>query len=350
MLIGEILIQQGRCSQQVIDEAMARQKSASPPRKLGAILVEENHISEPELMDALGQQFGLDVIDAVTDDMLDETLIQDLPVDWVRSRNVLPIRSEGRLAVLTSDPSRVDDQDDLAMILGDEPVPILATSEVIHKGIEKCYLKKGETASDFIEELEVPEEPVASTSASDDLLRVADEAPVARLVNLILLEALKKDASDIHIEPFLDRLTVRYRIDGMLYEQSSPPKSLEAGLVSRLKVMGHLDIAEKRLPQDGAARVKVGERDVDIRISTVPVVEGERMVLRLLNRESTLYSLDRLGMSPAMVTDFEKLLDEPNGVIWVTGPTGSGKTTTLYAAIQALNTTNNNILTIEDPV
>ena len=182
------------------------------------------------------------------------------------------------------------------------------------------------------------------------MLRVSDEAPVTRLVNLILLEALKKGASDIHLEPFQDKLTVRYRVDGLLYEQSSPPKNLQSSLVARLKVMGHLDIAEKRLPQDGAARVKVGERDVDIRISTIPVVEGERIVLRLLNREATVLPLRELGMSEVVYSTFQQLLWEPHGVVWVTGPTGSGKTTTLYAAIQELDTDRKNVTTIEDPV
>jgi general secretion pathway protein E len=184
----------------------------------------------------------------------------------------------------------------------------------------------------------------------DDLLRVADQAPVTQLVNMILLDAVKAGASDVHIEPFETRVRIRIRVDGLLYEQAEPPKHVETGLVSRLKVMAKLDIAERRLPQDGTARVRVGEREIDIRVSTIPVAEGERVVLRLLNRESAARPLTDLGMSPGTIEIFRGVIREPHGVILVTGPTGSGKTTTLYATLRELDTQHINVLTIEDPI
>ncbi|MCG2660722.1 MAG: GspE/PulE family protein, partial [Kiritimatiellae bacterium] len=192
--------------------------------------------------------------------------------------------------------------------------------------------------------------PNKASPRSDDLLQVAEHAPITQLINLILLEAIKASASDIHVEPFESRLRIRFRIDGMLYEQTSPPKHLEPALISRLKVMAHMDIAEKRLPQDGVARVRIGEREIDIRVSSIPVAEGERVVLRLLNRSTTVLPLVGLGLSTAMLEAIDRLLLEPNGIIIVSGPTGSGKTTTLYAALQQLNKSRSNILTIEDPI
>jgi general secretion pathway protein E len=192
--------------------------------------------------------------------------------------------------------------------------------------------------------------PGVPSLRTDDLLAAAEKAPVTQLVNLLLLEAVKRRASDIHFEPFESRLRVRYRVDGVLYEQSSPPKPMEAALVSRLKVMAKMDIAEKRLPQDGMAKVRVGEREIDIRVSTVPVAEGERVVLRLLDRSSALLPLSVLGMAEPMLRSFNGLIASPNGIVVVSGPTGSGKTTTLYAALGCMDSQRRNIMTIEDPI
>jgi general secretion pathway protein E len=192
--------------------------------------------------------------------------------------------------------------------------------------------------------------PAAAGPSSDDLLQVAEKAPVTQLVNLILLEAVKRRASDIHFEPFESRLRLRYRVDGVLYEQPAPPKHMELALVSRLKVMARMDIAEKRLPQDGMARVRVGEREIDIRVSTVPVAEGERVVLRLLDRNSAFMPLSALGMSGSTLAAFEALITRPNGIVIVSGPTGSGKTTTLYAALGGMDARRKNIMTVEDPI
>ncbi|MFH0909197.1 MAG: type II secretion system ATPase GspE [bacterium] len=351
MRIGEILVQAGTITREELGQALERQKAESPPRRLGEILLASEQISERALLEALGQQFGIAVWAAVDEECLDPALVANLPVDWARANGILPARHDGRIVALVSDPSRLAAIDDLALLLGEELSPVLAPASEIKAAIETCYFRKKDTSREFLSSLRPkPGDTEQPRIRSDDLLRAADQAPVTQLVNLVLLEAVKQRASDVHVEPFQDRLRVRYRIDGFLYEQASPPKNLEAALVSRLKVMARLDIAERRLPQDGMASVRVGEREIDIRVSTIPVAEGERVVLRLLNRDAALLSLPDLGMPADVLARFKALLKEPHGIILVTGPTGSGKTTTLYAGLQQLDTQHINVLTIEDPI
>jgi len=311
-----------------------------------------NQASEVDVARERAARFKLPFVTEVSDNMLDSGLVSKLPVDWARTHCLLPVRIDGELCVLTEDPSRITGQEDLALLLGEELRSVVASRETILKSIERCYFRKQDSPQEFLRDLNAnagSEERVGPIR-SEDLLQIAGEAPVTRLINLILLEAMKGRASDIHFEPFESRLRIRYRIDGTLYEQASPPKQMELALVSRLKVMAHMDIAEKRLPQDGMARVRIGEREIDIRVSTVPVAEGERVVLRLLDKDSALLSLSDLGMSPDVLTGFENILKQTYGLILVTGPTGSGKTTTLYAAICRLDRAGLNIMTIEDPV
>lgn len=299
---------------------------------------------------ALALEYGLTFVEDVPATALDPALVSGLPVEWARSHGVLPVRLEGELCLLTPDPSRVDVQQDVVLLVGSDLRPVVATRDTILGCIERCYFSRRESTEDFLRDLRHPEGGEPAAARSDDLLQTSDDAPVTQLVNLILLEAVKSRASDIHVEPFQARLRVRYRVDGNLYEQASPPKHLERALVSRIKVMAHLDIAEKRLPQDGMARVRVGEREIDIRVSTVPVAEGERVVLRLLNRESSVMSLADLGMPASLCRSFDTLIHAANGLVIVCGPTGSGKTTTLYAAIGQLDTSSRNVMTIEDPI
>ena len=352
--LGDILIGKGLISAEQLEGLLDEQSLNRPSARLGELLIEQALIENDQLLAALAEQFGCQHVQTVTDEMLDPELVQQLPLEWVKAKEMLPIRWGAEVGVLTSDPSNLYDIADLAVVLGADPVPLLASSEVISNSIQRCYFSREGTAQDFINELE--SEPVTidgsrmSHVAPQDLLSGNEQAPVTQLVNLILLEAVKRKVSDVHIEPYQKTLRIRYRIDGVLYDQTSPPKHMEAALVSRLKVMAHLDIAEKRLPQDGVARVQVGERDIDIRVSIIPVAQGERVVLRLLYRESATLPLSSLGMTERFLNLFRKILDEPHGVVWVTGPTGSGKTTTLYAALQELDTLHRNILTIEDPV
>ncbi|MCA1809268.1 MAG: GspE/PulE family protein [Kiritimatiellia bacterium] len=296
----------------------------------------------------LAEAFHLPLLTVVADEMLDPELVARLPLDWARGHTALPVRYAEGLGVLLADPLNLDVPKHLSLLFNCELTPLLAPPAVILAAIEKCYFQRPGTPADFLAELSPP--TVAAAPRADDLLQTSAHAPVSQLVNLILLGAVKAGASDVHLEPFESRLRVRYRVDGLLYEQASPPKHLEAALVSRLKVMAHMDISEKRLPQDGAARVRVGERELDVRVSTIPAAEGERVVLRLLNRAETLRPMDGLGMPPELLKEFQVLLRETSGMLLVCGPTGSGKTTTLYAALQQLDRAHTNILTIEDPI
>jgi general secretion pathway protein E len=309
-----------------------------------------NSAGVPGDLEALGRKFHLEVVAAVGDDMLDPALVANLPVEWARTHVAIPVHFRGQVAVLTAQPADIGGQKHLELLLGRELLPLLASRENILAAIERCYFRGQETPREFLRDLEPPAPGPAAELRSDDLLQIAENAPVTQLINLILLEAVKAGASDVHVEPFEARLRVRYRIDGMLYEQAAPPKRLEPALISRLKVMARMDISEKRLPQDGVARVRIGEREIDIRVSTVPVAEGERVVLRLLNRNAALLPISGLGLSASMLLSLEELMQETHGVILVCGPTGSGKTTTLYAVLQRLNKERSNILTIEDPI
>ncbi|MDD5482553.1 MAG: GspE/PulE family protein [Kiritimatiellae bacterium] len=314
----------------------------------------ENNQNSPDDVSRLGQlaaQFHLELISEVPDEMLDPLLVAELPVEWARTHQMLPVKKGDKFHVLVADPGNINAQKQLQLLLNRELTPLLAARETILNTIERCYFRRKETAGEFIRELRGPAPgSEADRRPANDLLQMAENAPVTQLINLILLEAVKARASDVHIEPYESRLKIRYRIDGLLYEQVSPPKHMELALVSRLKVMAHMDIAERRLPQDGVARVHIGKREIDIRISTVPIAEGERVVLRLLDRGSTLLPLSGLGLGRGLMENFDRLIKEPNGIILVCGPTGSGKTTTLYAALQQLDKTRLNILTIEDPV
>jgi general secretion pathway protein E len=305
----------------------------------------------PTPLEELARRCHMDCLPTVADELLDASLVSHLSVEWARTHVMLPVRLAGESCVLMADPGTVSQQSYLELMLGEHLRPILAPRDVILNAIERCYFRKDDRPEAFLKDLkEAAGGAGRAPDKSDDLLQVAEKAPVTQLVNLILLEAMKRRASDIHFEPFQDCLRIRYRIDGNLYEQAGPPKHMEEALVSRLKVMAKMDIAEKRLPQDGMASVRVGERPIDVRVSTVPVAEGERVVLRLLDRASALLPLGILGMGPSMLEGFMSLLAAPNGVVVVSGPTGSGKTTTLYAALGTLDSTKRNILTIEDPI
>jgi general secretion pathway protein E len=353
MRLGDILVAAGKTTPEQLAAALPEGEADGDLSRLGERLVLAGIVTGQDVAEALAQRYGISWRIPVPADWLDPELVAELPVEWARANRVLPVRTPDGVRVLTPDPGAVEVLDDLALLLRQEIVPVVTSAGEVARAIEQCYYQRDDSAREFLSALrgQDPAHPAEPAHAgSDDLLRMADQAPVTQLVNLILLDAVKARASDIHIEPFESRLQIRYRIDGLLYEQSEPPKRLEAALVSRLKVMGRLDIAEKRLPQDGMARVRVGEREIDVRVSTVPVAEGERVVLRLLNRESALIPLAELGLPAAIGESFQTLLHQPNGVILVTGPTGSGKTTTLYAALQELDTAHLNVLTVEDPI
>lgn len=303
-------------------------------------------------VEALARESGLAFVTDVTDEMLDPVLVEEIPVEWARSNCVLPVAWRGEICMLTADPRQVNRQEYLTLLTGRDMRPVVASKETILRAIERCYFRRDDSPGEFLRDIGTAADgttPVRQARSSD-LLQTAEKTPVTQLINLILLEAVKRRASDVHFEPFESRLRVRYRIDGILYEHAAPPKHMEEAVVSRLKVMGRMDIAERRLPQDGMAKVRVGEREIDIRVSTVPVAEGERVVLRLLDQSSALLPLSSLGMEAGTLGKFNGLLELPHGMIVVCGPTGSGKTTTLYAALGCLDAARKNIITIEDPI
>jgi general secretion pathway protein E len=307
-------------------------------------------MSPAEEMDQLrhlADQYQCRVTGQIPESWLDVSLTAGLPVDFVRSVPFLPVRDGDQVLVACTDPAVEMRVPELGVLLKGEVEPILVPEAMLFAAINRCYsIKKTEPPSG----VEERKNKKPHEDDREDLLRQSEEAPVAAKVSRLLLDGLEMGASDIHLEPRGKRLEVRFRLDGVLVIQSEIESGLEDAVISRIKIMARLDIAERRLPQDGNARVRVGNREVDIRVSSLPVVDGERLVLRLLGRESTLFSLTELGMPEGVMGEFRQLLRSPHGVIWVTGPTGSGKTTTLYAALQELDTVRKNVLTIEDPV
>jgi len=351
MKIGEILVQSGKISVDQLEAALARQSDLSVHLKLGEIIIQSGLVTAMDVLVALGIQFHVEVIDHVSDSMIDPSLTEKIPVDWARQHLVLPVRIDDDVAVLLADPDSLPRLEEIALLLGREVAGLLAPASEIKRVIDNTYFEQSRKNKPDAAVVASPSNfPAPEIMRADDLLRATDSAPVTQLMNTIILEAVRKKASDIHLEPYENHLRIRYRIDGYLYEQPSPPKQLERALISRMKVMSKLDIAEKRLPQDGMAKVRAGEREIDIRVSTVPVAEGERVVLRLLNQSSTLLPLSELGMPEWIIRRFREVMSVPNGIILVTGPTGSGKTTTLYAALRELDTAHQNVMTIEDPI
>ena len=322
--------------------------------RLGTTLVAQAVIDEMVLAGALSAQLGLPVMEKIPVEDLDLDLVRDLPISFAKTHGVLPVqkRDDGVVDVVVTDPLSLSPVDDLRAFLG-SPVQVwLGGQEAILAAINSAYDRVARSAGEVIDELED-----AETGQEDNVQEIVDildatddEAPIIRFVNTLFTEALKERASDIHIEPFERELVVRFRIDGVLYDKFHPPKRAQASIASRIKVMANLDIAEKRLPQDGRIRIKVAGRDVDIRTSTVPVAHGERVVMRLQDRSAGLLGLSEVGIVGDQVDGWNSLIRRPHGILLVTGPTGSGKTTTLYASITVINSPDINILTVEDPI
>jgi general secretion pathway protein E len=303
--------------------------------------------SDPAELAALAARFECDWSETLPDAWLDPSLVDTLSVDYLRGFPFLPVRREGDVLLAVADPGIVARVPELSVLLGGDVEPLLVPEPVVRAAIDRCFSTTATPSEPEISSRDLPQTP---DEDREDLLRHSSEAPVTAQVSRMLLEGLELGVSDIHLEPVGKRLQVRFRIDGVLVPRGDVPAGMEDAAVSRVKIMAGLDIAERRLPQDGSAKVRVGSREVDIRVSSLPVSDGERLVLRLLGRESTQFTLTELGMPGEVLEGFRRLIQTPYGVIWVTGPTGSGKTTTLYAALQEMDTLRRNILTIEDPV
>ncbi|MCZ6785463.1 MAG: type II secretion system ATPase GspE [Proteobacteria bacterium] len=351
--LGEVLVRTTRLEPEQLERA--RQRQAENGERLSDILIEEGILNPDEVQGAIAQQLGLPIRTELGPEDVDEGLIEKVPIGFAKRHRLLPLgfADSGQLRVAAANPLETGPLDDLRLLFGADLAVELASERVILSAINQVY-DRGPSATDQLAEeatddldalaLEISHEP-------KDLLEATDDAPIIRLVNSMLQHAVKERASDIHIEPFEKELRVRFRIDNVLYEPMNPlPKALQASIASRIKIMGGLNIAEKRLPQDGRIRLKIAGRDYDVRLSTLPVSFGERLVLRLLPDTQELLDLETLGFGEHQLEVFERLVRRPNGIILVTGPTGSGKTTTLHAAISRINEPERNIITVEEPV
>jgi type IV pilus assembly protein PilB len=316
-----------------------------------SFIIETGLISEEDLTAFLSQQLDLPVVD-LSNYLIDPETIDQIPESLAGKHLLIPILRIGdNLTVAMVDPLDVFALDELHMKTGLNIEPVLATETEVKKSLNQHYGAKG-TLEEVIDGLD-REKLEVKPGQEMELKRlqvIADEPPVVRLVNMIIIEAARQGASDIHIEPEEDTLKIRFRIDGLLHERTGPPKYLQSAVISRIKVMAELDIAERRAPQDGRTQMKMEGRDIDIRVSCVPTIYGENVVLRLLDRSQIILELQQLGFSPLVLTQYEKLIHSPHGIILVCGPTGSGKTTTLYASLNAINSEDKNIITIEDPI
>jgi general secretion pathway protein E len=301
-------------------------------------------------MEALSKQLGIPLGVNIAESPFVKEKVHKIPYAFARRRQVLPLFEElDVLVVAIGDPFDLEAIEEVRCLTGQEIREVLASKEAIEEAIEQCYHQKEDAASEMIASLQQDTGPLAEEEGYD-LLEETSDSPVIRLLNMILTEAIQQGASDVHFEPLEQGLGIRYRIDGVLQMRHAPPREYQTQLITRIKVMSRLDIAEHRLPQDGRIKLKMGGRQIDFRVSTVPVVFGERIVLRILDKSNVLVGLNNLGMRPSILEAFSKQIRFSEGIVLVTGPTGSGKTTTLYSAVSEINSSETNIMTIEDPV
>jgi general secretion pathway protein E len=349
--IGEILRELLPIGEKEIDAGLALQKEKGG--RLGETLVKMKAIKEPELLRALSLQLRIPYLQNLPEDEIDRKVVSSVPIGFLKKYAILPYQRTGSsVKAAVSDPLNFTPVDDLKILFGCEVEVFLADPILILNAINLVYDTHAETAEQVVENLS-DEEGAALGAGLDepiDLIDVVDDAPIIKLVNSLMFRAAKDRASDIHYEPFEREIAVRFRIDGVLHNIITLPKRFQPSVVSRIKIMASMNIAEKRLPQDGRIRIKLAGRDIDIRVSVIPTAFGERIVLRLLDRSGYLLKLRDVGMAGGTLSGFEKLIHMTHGIILVTGPTGSGKTTTLYACLSEINVPGKNIITIEDPV
>ena len=320
---------------------------------LDRVLTAAGYLTEKQMLDIFGECLGLPIVEKLADATVPPTFVDKVPVTFARHHNLIGLEEHnGSIRVASCSPLDTHPIDELSALLDKAIEPVLAPRAEITSLINRAYQQKADVVDEMLEDLD--EDELAGLSKeiekSTDLLDIANKAPIVKLVNMVLFQALKMRASDVHIQPYEEKLQIRFRIDGILYDMMSPPKKIQEAIVSRVKIMGKMDIAERRLPQDGRATVKLGDSEVDIRISSVPTNHGERIVMRLLDKGARLYELEELGLEVEDREIVKRLIDASHGIVLVTGPTGSGKTTSLYAALKRINATEYNIMTIEDPI
>jgi type IV pilus assembly protein PilB len=351
--LGELLVREKLISLQQLKQAQTDQ--AKSGRNLSYTLAKLGYISDGEITDFLSAQYRLPAVNLEEYD-IEEDVIKLVAKDVCEKHRVIPVsRSGSSLIVAMADPTNLHAIDDIKFLTGYNVEPVVASETAVHAAIERYYAA-GPSYEEVMADFDLGDDDIDFSSEEEDinaveLEKASEDAPVVRLVNVILLNAIRKGASDIHIEPYERRMRVRYRIDGVLQEEMTPPLKLKNALSSRLKIMSQLDIAERRLPQDGRIKLRMGKnREMDFRVSIMPTLLGEKIVLRLLDKGNLQLDMAKLGFDPAPLKDFSWAINQPWGMVLVTGPTGSGKTTTLYSALSELNQPDTNISTAEDPV
>ena len=351
--LGDLLVAEGLISPEHLARALEAQKGSS--ERLGSVLVRLQLIDEAQLIRFLSRQYGIASV-TLADLPIDPDVARLVPASIAKKYEVLPIKRTGdTLTLAMADPANVFATDDVAFITNLTVSPVVASQAAIRHAIARIYEPAGATSDSLAEladaSLEVLGDPERSSKVeSFELQESADEAPVVKLVNMVLVDAIQRGASDIHWESYERVFRVRFRIDGVLHDMLTPPKRLEPAIISRLKIMSKLDISERRVPQDGRFKLRYGNRQIDFRVSVLPTVFGEKAVLRLLDTDALKLDLAQLGFDAWSLEKFSAAIHEAHGLILITGPTGSGKTTTLYSAIHAINTPTHNIMTAEDPV
>ena len=352
--LREILLSDTRLSLEQLEEALRRKRETG--RRLLDIIIELGHLNEEEVLEAVGKQLGLPVRAGIEVEEIDESLVERIPITFAKNHGLLPIgrTAEDAIRVVVSDPFDTACLDDLRLLFDGARIETeLASRRNILATINQVYDRGTHSIDDIVEDATDDFAALAEEISAEpqDLLDSNDDAPIIRLVDSLLQRAVKERASDVHVEPFEKDIRVRFRVDDLLYEPVSPlPKALLPSVVSRVKILGGLNIAEKRLPQDGRIQLKIAGRDYDVRLSSIPIAHGERLVMRLLPRTTEMLDLGRLGFNETQLATWERLIKRPNGIVLVTGPTGSGKTTTLYGALSRINRPHLNIITIDDPV
>ncbi len=342
--LTSILLRDGALTREQLEQALESQKLEGG--MLVDILTKNKLVAEESLARAQAMQLGLEFLTKPNPEEVDGDLLDDVPINYAKAHMVMPYhRENGAVRVVLADPRQVHALDDLRTLLGTEVTPVLAGEEQVLDLINKVYSKRTSAV-----DLEENDEYKGDSEELVDIIDVTDEAPIIRWVNSLIHQAVKERASDIHIEPGERDIIVRYRIDGVLYEARRAHRNYAASITARVKIMAGLNIAEKRLPQDGRIRRRIAGKDIDMRVATAPTAKGERITIRLLDRTSVMVDLDSIGMGPDHYQAMTEIIARPHGILLVTGPTGSGKTTTLYSALSKINKPDKNILTVEDPV
>ncbi len=349
--LGEILVEQFGIDPGEVQNALTDQ--ADNGRRLGEMLVGRKKLSEEDLLRARSIQSGLELRTTLPADP-DPFFIDRVSIGFLKKYMMIPVATPDECYVAVAEPHYFQQLDDLTSVLQwDGMKTVLAPQEEIFVAINSAYDSGSRDAADqVLQDIgeEDPESILSEIEETADLLDDTSDAPVIKLVNLVLSQAVRDNASDIHIESYKDRVKIRKRVDGILYDMYSPPKHVQSKLISRIKIMAKMDIAEKRLPQDGRIEIRIADKNIDLRVSTLPTAFGERVVMRLLDKSAVLLDLESLGMAKTDLARFQQLIKAPYGIILVTGPTGSGKTTTLYSALSILNQPGINIITVEDPI